>query len=108
MSRILPMGDLLVDMRAKIIREGLDQEEIGVKRKKCSRKIRPVELNGAVIFRHGGSRLARVGRNKRSALRRIVFDPSGSDMAKVPAAVRRVTASPNAPYISFPEAIGCL
>ncbi len=38
----------------------------------------------------------------------FVFDPSGSDMAKVPAAVRRVTASPNPPDISFPDAIGCL
>ena len=40
------------------------------------------------------------GRNKRSALRRIVFEPSGVDMAKVPIAIRRVTASPNPPYVN--------
>ena len=41
---------------------------------------------------------ARAGRLKRSALRRIVFDPSGTDTAKVPAAVRRVTAAPNSTF----------
>ncbi len=40
---------------------------------------------------------ARVRRNKRSALRRIVFEPSGINRAKVPIAMRPVTASPNPP-----------
>jgi len=52
---------------------------------------------------------ARVGRNKRSALRRIVFEPSGINMANVPIAIRPVTASPNPPYVNLPyrKGISC-
>lgn len=45
-----------------------------------------------------GSRGQRAGRNKRSALRGSVVDPSDMDMVKVPDAVERVTASPNLLY----------
>jgi len=51
----------------------------------------------------GEADIADLGRNKRSALRRIVFDPSGMDMTKVPAAIRRVTASPAPAYVNWPD-----
>ncbi len=42
----------------------------------------------------------RIGFNKHSALRRIAFDSSDVDMAKISPAVRRLTASPYLPFVN--------